>query len=225
MKDLKNIPIIINNFNRLTTLKKLIRSLEDRGYFNIKIIDNNSSYPELLKFYETTNYKVYRLKKNIGFKALWKTKVFFLHMFDYFCYTDSDLEIIEECPDDFMKFFYNYLKLNPDVHKIGFSLKLDDIPDHFDKKNEVIEWETKFHEKRVDDKYFIAPIDTTFTLYRPFSRRGKRDGSMKMIRTAHPYEMRHLPWYVNSKELPDEEKYYLNSVKQPTHWTTKNSEY
>lgn len=221
MKNLKNIPIIINNFNRLTTLKKLIQSLEIRGYYNIKIIDNNSTYPELLEYYKTTKYKVYKLNKNIGFKALWKTKVFFLHMFDFFCYTDSDLEIVEECPDDFMNVFYNYLKSNPDVHKIGFSLKIDDLPDHFDKKNEVIEWESKFQQNKIDGNFYIAPIDTTFALYRPFSRRGKRDGSIKMIRTGHPYEIRHLPWYVNSNKLSKEEIYYLNSVKQPTHWTSK----
>lgn len=220
-KNLKNIPVIINNFNRLTTLKKLIHSLEIRGYYNIKIIDNNSTYPPLIEYYKTVDYKVYRLNKNIGFKALWKTRVFYLHMFDYFCYTDSDLEIIEECPDDFMKVFYKYLKYNPDVHKIGFSLKIEDLPNHYNKKDEVIEWESKFKKNRVDGNFYIAPIDTTFALYRPFSRKGKRDGSMKMIRTGFPYEMRHLPWYVNSNDLSQEEIYYLNSVKQPTHWTTK----
>jgi glycosyltransferase involved in cell wall biosynthesis len=193
MKNIKDVPIIINNFNRLTTLKKLIQSLEKRGYFNIKIIDNNSTYPELLDYYNITKYKVYRLNKNIGFKALWKTKVFFQHMFGYFCYTDSDLEIIEECPDDFMTIFCNYLKSNSDVHKIGFSLKIDDLPDSFQRKEEIIAWESKFYEKENEKNMFIAPIDTTFALYRPFSRRGKRDGSTKMIRTGHPYQMRHLP--------------------------------
>lgn len=220
MKETKNIPIIINNFNRLTTLKKLINSLEIRGYFNIKIIDNKSTYPELLEYYKSINYKVYRLNKNIGFKALWKTRAFLDHMFDYFCYTDSDLEIIKECPDDFMKVFYNYLKSNSDVHKIGFSLKIDDLPNHYNKKNEVIKWESKFKENKVDGNFYVAPIDTTFALYRPFSKRGKRDGSVKMIRTGYPYEMRHLPWYVDSNNLNDEEIYYLNSVKKPTHWTS-----
>ncbi|MFN2261297.1 MAG: glycosyltransferase [Psychroflexus sp.] len=224
MKDFKKIPIIINNFNRLSTLKKLITSLESRGYFNLKIIDNNSTYPELLDFYNQTEYKVYRLKKNIGFKALWKTPVFLAHMFDYFCYTDSDLEIIDECPDDFMEVFYKYLKSNPEIHKIGFSLKIDDLPDHYERKNEVIEWESKFYNHEKDHNMFIAPIDTTFALYRPFSKRGKRDGSVEMIRTGYPYQMRHLPWYVNSKKLSEEEKYYIESVKKPTHWTSSKKE-
>jgi len=32
IKDYKQIPIIINNFNRLDSMKKLIESLEKRGY-------------------------------------------------------------------------------------------------------------------------------------------------------------------------------------------------
>lgn len=221
MKDTKKIPIIINNFNRLTTLKKLIDSLESRGYYNINIIDNNSTFPDLLEYYKTTPYRVHRLNKNIGFKALWKTRVFFYYMFDYYCYTDSDLEIVEQCPDDFMDLFYKHLKQNSDVHKIGFSLKIDDLPDHYNQKNEVIKWESKFYKNKINDNLYIAPIDTTFALYRPFSRRGKRDGSTKMIRTGFPYQMRHLPWYVNSSKLSEEELFYSNSIKKPTHWSSK----
>ena len=49
--DVKNIPIIINNRNRLTYMKMLISSLEKRGYNNIYIIDNDSTYPPLLDYY------------------------------------------------------------------------------------------------------------------------------------------------------------------------------
>jgi hypothetical protein len=35
------IPIVINNRNRITFLKKLIDSLKSRGYNNIFILDNN----------------------------------------------------------------------------------------------------------------------------------------------------------------------------------------
>lgn len=218
MKNYKDIPIIINNFNRLTTLKKLIASFEKRGYYNLVIIDNKSTYKPLLDFYDGTNYKVYRLNKNIGFKALWKTRVFLRYMFGYFCYTDSDLEIIEECPDDFMQQFYEILNTYKEVHKVGFSLKIDDLPDHFNRKQEVIDWESKFYKNEKAKNLYIAPIDTTFALYRPFSKRGKRDGSQEMIRVGFPYQMRHLPWYKDSNQLSEEEKYYIKSLKRPTSW-------
>ena len=41
IKDPFNIPIIINNYNRFTTLKKLVEDLQKRGYKKIIILDNN----------------------------------------------------------------------------------------------------------------------------------------------------------------------------------------
>lgn len=219
--DFKKIPIIINNYNRVITLKQLISDLESRGYYNIHIIDNNSTYPPLLEYYKTCDHKVHRLKENIGFKALWKSGLWYQFIRGYYCYTDSDLSLHEACPDDFMEVFYRLLKKYPEVFKVGFSLKIDDLPEHYDRKQEVIEWESRFYENEKEANVFIAPIDTTFALYRPFARRGKRDGSDEILRVGAPYQCRHLPWYVNSAAPLEEELYYLNSVKKVTHWTGK----
>lgn len=221
-QDFKKIPIIINNYNRVTTLKILISDLETRGYYNIHIIDNNSSYPPLLEYYDTCNHKVHRLKKNIGFKALWKSGLWYNFIRGYYCYTDSDLSLDPACPDDFLEVFYKLLNKYPEVFKVGFSLKIDDLPDHYDRKNEVIDWESRFYKKEKEKNVFIAPIDTTFALYRPFARRGKRDGSDEILRVGQPYQCFHLPWYVNSSAPSKEELYYLNSVKKVTHWTGTN---
>jgi hypothetical protein len=218
-KDFKKIPIIINNYNRVTTLKKLINDLEIRGYHNIHIIDNNSDYPPLLDFYDNSKYRVYRLKRNIGFKALWKSNLWYKFLSGFYCYTDSDLSLVKECPDDFLEKFYGLLKKDRNVHKVGFSLKIDDLPDYYDKKKDVIEWESKYYEKEKEPNIYIAPIDTTFALYRPFARRGKRDGTDEMLRVGFPYQCHHMPWYVDSKNLSEEEKYYINSVNKPTHWS------
>ncbi len=69
-----DIPIIINNFNRLEYLKILLDGLENRNYTNIYILDNQSTYPPLLEFYKKTKHKVIFLEKNYGFRALWKSK-------------------------------------------------------------------------------------------------------------------------------------------------------
>ncbi|WP_209309894.1 glycosyltransferase family 2 protein [Salinimicrobium oceani] len=215
----KQIPIIINNFNRVTTLKQLIFDLESRGYYNIEIIDNNSSYPPLLEYYEQCSYKVHRLKKNIGFKALWKSGLWYKFLRGYYCYTDSDLSLNEDCPDDFMEVFYRLLKKYPEVFKVGFSLKINDLPDEYDRKQEVVDWESRFYTQEKEENVFIAPIDTTFALYRPFARRGKRDGSDEILRVGPPYQCQHLPWYVNSAAPSEEELFYINSVRKITHWT------
>ena len=57
--DYKDIPIVINNYNRITTLLQLINGLESRGYRNIYIIDNKSTYPPLLEYYKNCPYTVY----------------------------------------------------------------------------------------------------------------------------------------------------------------------
>lgn len=219
-KDFKQIPIIINNYNRLTTLKKLISDLEKRGYYNIHIIDNKSSYPPLLEYYKNCNHKVYHLKKNIGFKALWRSGLWYRFFRGYYCYTDSDLSLVEECPDNFMEVFHGILKKYPEVFKVGFSLKIDDLPDHYHLKEKVLDWESRFYLEEKEKNIFIAPIDTTFALYRPFTRRGKRDGSQEILRMGNPYQCRHLPWYENSQNPTEEEKYYVNSLKKPTHWSS-----
>lgn len=212
----KDIPIIINNRNRLTCVLQLIAALEKRGYFNIYIIDNDSSYPPLLEWYDKTHIKVFRLKENVGFLALWKTPLYKQFIKDYYVYTDSDVVPIEECPDDFLDLFWQTLKEKKRVQKIGFSLKIDDLPDEYANKQAVINWEKQFYEKPASPQFYEALIDTTFALYRPWMTAGK--GGL-MYRSAYPYEARHMPWYVNSAELNEEEIYYIKHAKTSTHWT------
>lgn len=205
-------------------LKQLIFSLKNKGYNNISILDNNSTYPPLLEFYKKTDCKVHRFKKNYGSKSFWKSGLWLKYMTTYFVYTDPDVLPLDECPEDFISYFYSLLQKHKNVHKVGFSLKINDLPDNFLNKQKVIEWEKKFYQTGIDKNNYLAPIDTTFALYRPFSKSGKRDGSTPIIRTGFPYQARHLPWYIDSKNLDEEEKYYLNSITTPTHWTRQNKQ-
>jgi hypothetical protein len=215
----KQIPIIINNKNRFEYLLQLINSLESRGYTNIYIIDNDSTYPPLLDYYKTCKYEIFMLGKNVGHLAMWKTDVYKRFIRDYYVYTDSDVVPVEECPEDFMNFFWETLKQKPAVQKIGFSLKIDDLPDNFKNKKEVIDWEKQFYQNKVKDHFYEALIDTTFALYRPFMKAGK--GGL-MYRAALPYEARHMPWYVDSENLSIEENYYITHATTSTHWTKLN---
>lgn len=219
IKDYKQIPIIINNRNRYSFLLQLIKKLEEDGYCNIHILDNDSTYPPLLEYYKITSHKVYFLEKNYGFKALELSGLIKKFNKDFFVYTDPDVVPIKECPSDYLEFFYKTLQKYPHVQKVGFSLKIDDLPNHFDKKNDVIEWESTLYEKEIDDGLFLAPIDTTFALHRPLARISTQ-GRYKNIRTKFPYEALHLPWYNDSKNLCEEEIYYIDNAKIGTHWTT-----
>lgn len=220
IKDYRDIPIIINNRNRLTFLKTLIKSLESKGYNNIFIIDNASTYTPLIEFYNNCNYKIFYLKENVGYLALWKTPIFKKFRKDYYVYTDPDVVPIEECPDNFLEFFLNTIKKHRFAKKVGFSLKIDDLPDHYDHKNDVIYWEQEFRKIVTDDNLYKANIDTTFALYRPWAKGGSNNSHIT-FRTPYPFEARHMPWYNNSKNLSDEEKYYIDNAKQSTFWTNK----
>ena len=221
--DPKAIPIIINNRNRYTTLKQLIDSLEKRGYHNIYIIDNNSSYPPLLEYYKNIKHKIFFLHKNIGYLALWKSGVYKNFNKDFYVYTDSDVVPIEECPDDFMRLFHDALIHNSDVQKAGFSLKIDDLPDYYLHKQDVVQWEKRHFEKSVSNLFYEAPIDTTFALYRPGAK--GRASQLRNFRSKYPYEARHMPWYVDTNKIEAEEKYYIENSNTSTHWTKQNSKH
>lgn len=212
------IPIIINNRNHLTYLLRLIASLEKRGYHNINIIDNNSTFPPLLEFYRTCPHKVYMLNDNVGFCALWDTTVFDDFKGQYYVYTDSDLELVEECPADFLVVLY-YLLNRYNLGKIGLSLPINDLPAHFENRAEVIEWEREFQKEKVEKLAYLAPVDTTFALYKPDSF--GYAGLLSSFRTSFPYSARHLPWYENTRELTPEQRYYYTNSKTSTHWSKK----
>lgn len=220
LKSGKEVPIIINNFNRLTTLRLLIEALHKRGYDNIYIIDNASTYPPLLEYYDQCPYTVFRLTENLGFKALWKSHLDKKFCNDYFIYTDSDVVPADFCPADFVDYFLQELKKHPLARKIGFSLRIDNLPDCYDHKQEVIEKETIYYSRLEEEKLYRAPIDTTFALYRP--RVGlSRSRYVEAYRTAYPYQAEHLPWYTNSAQPSEEELYYIKHCSKVTEWTAK----
>lgn len=216
----KEIPIVINNFNRLETLLKLIAGLEKRGYHNIYIIDNDSTYPPLLKFYiEECKYPIYFLHRNVGYLAIWETGIYKQFRDSYFVYTDSDVEIHPDCPDDFIARFISLLKKHPTVMKVGFSICIDDLPDHFDLKQQVCQWESQFWKREVEKNVFKAAIDTTFAVHEPYIPWYRNAFKIRCLRVGFPYSIRHLPWYVDSKNPTDEQKYYVDHIKTKTHWS------
>jgi glycosyltransferase involved in cell wall biosynthesis len=218
--DYHEVPVIINNFNRVVTLRKLIESLERRGYFNIYIIDNNSTYPPLLEYYKTCRYKVFRLDRNIGTLALWKSGIIRQFASNFFVYTDSDVVPVDECPDDFMKFFIDVLKKHRLARKVGFSLKVDDIPDANVIKDYIHETQKPFSKYfNEEENLYRAPIGATFALYRPRGKYNHANFNIEIYRTGFPYQALHLPWYEDTGNLSHEEKYYLDSIGDRTDYS------
>lgn len=221
LKNPKSIPIIIINFNQLYYLKQQINVLIGNGYFNIIIIDNKSSYPPLLKYYKEieASVKIIYMEENFGHMVFWnKIEKFKEYIKGFYVITDADIVPIKECPDNFMKTFVDISIKYKDITKVGFSLKIDDIPDVNKNKEKIINWESKFWKNEFKDGYF-ASIDTTFALYRPYYISPKnKNRFLNGIRLKYPYIAKHGGWYINHENLTDEQKYYLKTCNQSSSW-------
>lgn len=215
--EIYNIPIIINNFNRLECLIQITDKYVACGYQNIVIIDNASTYPPLLEYYAHCPYKVHRLKKNMEFPALWVSGLYDQFYKDnYYVYTDPDILPDDQCPPDFIHHFYKLLSKHPELDKAGFSLRIDNLPDHYHLKAAVLEIESPYWQKKKSNAYYSAPIDTTFALYRP-GIKGTVD--INSGRSLPPYVALHLPWYSDSNHPTEETIYYRNHALYSKNWT------
>lgn len=217
--DYRDIPVIINNRNRLTMLRRLIDWLERAEMRSIFIIDNASSYPPLLEYYRGSRHPVLRLRENIGYLALWETAVWQEFSDNYYVYSDPDVVPDDACPYDLVKRLFELLDKLPEVEKAGPGLRIDDIPDENPLKGKIQAAEARFWTTLLRPGVYDAQIDTTFALYRPFARGGHWT---KAVRTGAPYVARHLPWYLDPGTYDAEEDYYRQHSQASTHWTARS---
>ena len=209
---LRGLPIYINNRNRLTSLQALISWLDKAGHDNITIIDNASTYEPLLEFYEISGIRVKRLANNLGPYALWCPECSNLLRIDPFIYTDSDIVPHEECPKDAVEVMLGQVAQLQGRFKVGFGLKIDDIPDSYAQADRVRWWESRFWDKPAGRQckapLYLAKIDTTFAVY------PARSGFFtNALRTGGRYIARHMPWYVDSAN-PGEEETFIERHSQ-----------
>ncbi|RTY87755.1 glycosyltransferase [Flavobacterium sp. RSP15] len=214
------IPIIITSFNQLEYLKKLIDFLLSRGFSNLVIIDNNSTYEPLLRYFDKIEKKVtiHRLKKNYGHLVFWKKYDLFIKYGNgYYVVTDPDIVPLADCPADFLIKFQSALIENKKRMKVGFGLKIDDIPLSNPNREKVINWESKFWKKKISEGVFDADIDTTFALYKPFYHR-KNKKFKTALRTDYPYVALHGGWYIDMDNLSEEQLFYFKTANDSSSW-------
>lgn len=208
------VPVFINCRDRVSCLRRLVSWLEGAaGVERIVLIDNDSTYAPLLDYYASSPHTVHRLGQNYGHVALWNAGV--LSKFGVtgrFVYTDPDVVPGDDCPKDAIEHLSRLLDRHPHLVKIGLGLRIDDLPDHYKFKQEVLRWESQFWRYAAGPGLFGAAVDTSFALYRSQNNTGPA------ARTDHPYVARHESWYVNSAAIDDEERHY-RSRATCTHWS------
>ena len=216
----RTIPIIIINFNRLTDIERLVDFLLNRRHTNIIIIDNNSDYPPLLEYYDKIKERVdvQRMNKNWGHMVLWKNrKLYEKYCTGYYIVTDSDIIPNENLPANYLSTMIKYLNRNSNITKVGFALQIDDIPDTFKLKAQVLKCEEKYWKNEIKRNVFNAFIDTTFALYLPRYDYNEND-FLNAIRLGGDFCSKHGGWYINHEDLTTEEEYYFKTSNESNSW-------
>lgn len=208
------VPIIINSFNRLDSLRRLVTWLLAAGHAEITVLDNASTYPPLQAYLghlrRTKVARVIPLGGNFGHRSLWICDILTACGIESeFVYTDPDVVPAASCAKNVVETLQSVLDENPEINKAGLGLRIDDIPDHYRHKASVTTWERQFWRTPAACGLFFAPIDTTFALYRPRGSYSLGDS----IRTGPPNVASHDAWYMNLEEPTAEDRFYARTAR------------
>ena len=216
----RDVPILINSFNRLSCLRRLILWLMAAGYRRLYVIDNASTYAPLRDFLagleDDGSARIVRLDRNVGHLAIWREDLLArLGIDTEYIYTDPDVVPADCCPEDVVARLQAVLADNPEVAVAGLGLRLDDLPRCYRFRSEAIAWERQFWLAPAASGLFHAPIDTTFALYRPQS--GHCLGR-PAVRTGWPCVAAHTSWYADDDAPSEEDLWYAQAASGTSHW-------
>lgn len=209
---MSDFPIIINNFNRLSTTRKLVEDLNNLGYINVHILDNNSTYPKLLEWYDSNSCIVKRLSENMQWLAIYNSGYIneFLNKYPWVVYTDSDIELNPLTPPGFVEKIVHLLE-KYNRTKGGLALRIEDLPNN-EYANHYREWESKYWLNRMEEDVYDAHIDTTFCVIKPGVA-----FDYQALRVGGNMTAKHVPWYADFDNLDEEELYYITHSSD---WST-----
>ena len=223
-----SIPIIIINFNQLFYLKKLVDFLLKRKFENIVIIDNLSTYPPLLDYYRSLKgVKVEYMDKNYGHMVFFENKELQeKYGKGFYVVTDADIVPNDNLPQNFLNLMLELLIKNIAlVNKVGFALNIDDIPQSYYFKKEVLQWEEQFWKEKYKHSIesYHAKIDTTFAIYKPtYPTSFANNNFFSAIRMSGHFTAAHGGWYISENNLTDEQQFYRQTATNVSSWNKQN---
>jgi hypothetical protein len=223
----KTIPIVILNRDRLIPLQEQVSALKSKGYHNITIIDNQSTYPPLLEWYKDSGLDVFHNDVTENSCHAFRDLVLMQHpkfveiTSQWFVFNDSDIIPLESVPENFINDLIDYA-IRHNKTKVGMSIKIDDLDLSYPLNAWVHSYESTYWTNAIIDgnvELYPHPIDTTFAVHAP---NVLPTWSNDTLRVGAPYIVKHAPFYYNSDALPDDEKYYLTHMnKQSSNWSSK----
>lgn len=202
----QRLPVIIVCRDLVTDLISLVRWLEQTDHQNLILLNNDSTYPPLLEYLAASAHRVIRLDTNLGHTSPWRCGLTTEFGADVpFVVTDPDVLPDPEAPADTFEHLQELLLRHRDFDKAAFGLHIDDLPDRYPFRAEVIAWESPFWTKEIEPGAFAAHVDTTLAVHRP----GTPHKVTEALRTGAPRMARHMPWYRDPRNPDPENTYYL----------------
>lgn len=228
-------PIIMPVFNTPTYLTSMVDQLESRGWTNIIICDNKSTYPPMIDLLEdlSSRYPVVLWGKNMGPRVYVENKDICSKMPKYFILTDPDLILNPDMPKTAIKKMRRIVDMYG-ASKAGLAIDIHspDERERFFNAEQVDNWEARYWNVKMDqyperDDLYAAPIDTTFALYnrdRFLSEidhvEGRAACNTTGIRIAGRFTCRHMGWWAEQPLTDEEHEYYKNTHE----WSSTENE-
>lgn len=228
------IPIIVIVRDRLIMLKQCIRSLMKQNIpISIILVDNASTYPPLQKFLSTAIKRfpkikyIWKYRRNAMYDNLQHAQQRLLRLPEFrnssvYGITDHDVVLVN--PRAVQTYKQLLDKMNTRIDGIGPQLRINNIPTYYPLRKLVLKKHHKFwtrngilNHTNPHCRYRVAPIDTTFALYRRsyIKVKGATDNCLRVYK---PYDALHLDWYLNPTKLNEEQKYYTEHSGSVSHW-------
>jgi glycosyltransferase involved in cell wall biosynthesis len=220
----RTIPVVINAFNVFTYVRDMVDKLNDFGFSNIVIVDNGSTYPDLLEYYREQAIKkrclVLFYNENRGPRYFHLSGLFnILGTVPHF-YTDPD------CDFDYLSDIFAQRMIDLSVKyqcaKIGCALTLPTRENAIETLMPIFDefstYESTFWQKPLESLVYEALVDTTFHLFNPnYFTLGSTD-YLKAIRVAEPgFCCTHLPWFKFDPISETERNYYIGTGSAWSH--------
>jgi glycosyltransferase involved in cell wall biosynthesis len=169
---------------------------------DIIIIDNGSTYPPLLEWYNECECTIIYIQ-NIGHRAAWDLGITRELNADFYVVTDSDLDL-SNTPDDTLLYLQDKL-IDSGLPKLGLMLDLEAVKPgmlYYD----YLQWYEAGRRRTspvINGIMTKLAVDTTFAMYRNEQRNYFVGGGS----TMHPYQAVHVPWLYTQETLANDQEY------------------
>ncbi len=224
------IPVFVISFNRGDYLARVIRSYRQQDIAIVVVVhDNGSDDPDTIRILddlESTGVLVYRYGQITApdeLNGVNRSLEHYMTTSGYrgpYVVTDCDIDLSSSrC--DALRAYLEVLDTFDDAECVGPMLTIADIPQNYPLFHRVMARHVAQFWSREPDwvtisggrtAYLRHRIDTTFAVHRAGTRfRRLKDG----IRLYHPYEAKHLDWYVSED---CQNAYRSSSSRAISHW-------